>query len=87
MNLCDWMSNSNEVLNQIPIYDMANRERMRILDLTWIVKEDTLTLAHQIKVTSNVSKRTILQQIASIYDPLGLYSPVILRGKVFVQHL
>ena len=87
MNLRDWMSNSDEVLNQIPIYDRANRERMKILGLTWIVKEDTLTLAHQIKVSSKVSKRTILQQIASIYDPLGLYSPVILRGKVFLQHL
>ena len=87
MNLRDWMSNSDEVLNQIPIHDRANRERMKILGLTWIVKEDTLTLAHQIKVSSNVSKRTILQQIASIYDPLGLYSPVILRGKVFLQHL
>ena len=35
----------------------------------------------------NISKRTILQQIASIYDPLGLYSPVTLRGKVFLQNL
>ena len=87
MNLRDWMSNSDEVLNQMPIYDRTNREHMKILGLTWIVKEDTLTLSHQIKVSSNVSKRTILQQIASIYDPLGLYSPVILRGKVFLQHL
>ena len=47
MNLRDWMSNSDEVLNQIPIYDRANRERMKILGLTCIVKEDTLTLAHQ----------------------------------------
>ena len=87
MNLRDWMSNSDEVLNQKPIYDRANSERMKILGLTWIVKEDTLTLAHQIKVSSNVSKRTILQRIASIYDPLGLYSPVILRGKVFLTPL
>ena len=83
MNLRDWMSNSDEVLNQIPIYDRANRERMKILGLTWRVKEDTLTLAHQIKVTLNVSKRTTLQQITSIYDPLGLYSPVVLGEKYF----
>ena len=60
---------------------------MKILGLAWKVKEDTLTLTHQIRVCSNVSKRTILQQIASIYDPLGLYSPVILRGMVFLQNL
>ena len=87
MNLRDWMSNSDEVLNQIPIYDRANRQKMKILGLTWTVKQDTLALTHQITVSSDLSKRTILQQIASIYDPLGLFSPVTLRGKVFLQSL
>lgn len=87
MNLRDWMSNSDKVMNQIPIYDRANRERMKILGLTWTVKEDTLTLAHQISESSVLSKRIILQQIASIYDPLGLFSPVTLRAKVYLQNL
>ena len=32
-----------------------------------------------------ISKRTVLKQIASIYDPLGLFSPVTLSGKLFLQ--
>ena len=87
MNLRDWMSNNDEVLDQIPIYDRANRERMKILGLTWTVKDDTLALTHNIRASSIVSKITILQQIASIYDPLGLFSLVTLRGKVFLQNL
>lgn len=71
MNLRDWMSNSQEVLDEIPVCDGAKGERMKILGLNWTVKEDYLTLTGQIAGTSMLSKRTVLQQVASIYDPLG----------------
>ena len=44
MNICDWMSNSEEVLNEIPEYDKANRDGIKVLGLTWSVKEDSLSL-------------------------------------------
>ena len=87
MNLRDWMSNSQEVLNEIPLWDRANRENMKVLGLTWFVKEDLLALNSQIRDENTLTKRTVLRQIASIYDPLGLYSPVTLRGKLFLQDL
>ena len=87
MNLWDWMTNSQEVLNEIPTHDRANRENMKVLGLTWFVKEDCLVINSQIKDEHIVSKRTVLRQIASVYDPLGLYSPVTLRGKLFLQGL
>ena len=87
MNLRDWMSNSEEVLNDIPLSDRATRENMKVLGLTWSVKDDRLGLNSQIRDEHILSKRTVLRQIASIYDPLGLYSPVTLRGKLFLQGL
>ena len=87
MNLRDWMSNSEEVLNDIPLSDRATRENMKVLGLTWSVKDDRLGLNSQIRDENILSKRTVLRQIASIYDPLGLYSPVTLRGKLFLQDL
>ena len=60
---------------------------MKVLGLTWFVKEDCLAINSQIKDEQIVSKRTVLRQIASVYDPLGLYSPVTLRGKLFLQSL
>ena len=87
MNLRDWMTNSQEVLNEIPTHDRANRENMKVLGLTWFVKEDCLAINSQIKDEHIVSKRRVLRQIASVYDPLGLYSPVTLRGKLFLQGL
>ena len=87
MNLRDWMTNSQKVLNEIPTHDRANGENMKVLGLTWFVKEDCLAIKSQIKDEHNVSKRTVLRQITSVYDPLGVYRPVILRGKLFLQSL
>ena len=85
MNHRDWMANSQKVLNEIPTHYTANRENMKVLGLTWFVKEDCLAINSQIKDEQIVSKRTVLRQVASVYDPLGLYSPVTLRGKLFYK--
>ena len=47
MNLRDWMSKSEEVLNEIPECDKANRKCIKVLGLTWSVKEDYLSLSSQ----------------------------------------
>ena len=87
MKLRDWMTNSQEVQSEKPTHGRANRENMKVLGLTWFVKEDCLAIKSQIKDEHIVSNRTVLRQIASVYDPLGLYSPVTLRGKLFLQGL
>ena len=54
----------------------------KILGHLWDKREDTLEL--QIKKVSEdkpVTKRTILSQLGSIYDPLGLISPTMVQGK------
>ena len=87
MNIRDWISNREEVMNEIPICDRANRARMKILGLTWTVKEDILTLTSQVLKNLGLTKRIVFQHIASAYDPPGLFSPVTLRGKLFLSTL
>ena len=41
----------------------------------------------KVKEITSVTKRNVLKEIASIYDPIGLLCPVILRGKVLMQSL
>ena len=79
MNLREWMSNSEEVLNEIPDCDKANRKGIKVLGLIWSVKEDYLSMSSQRGDELILSKGTVLQQIASVYDPLGLFSPLTLR--------
>ena len=63
----------------------------KILGIPW--KSDTdeliLKLSHlkQITVNQPITKRTILKTIASIFDPLGLISPVTTPLKVYMQGL
>ena len=62
---------------------------MKILGLSWIVTDDQMSI--NVGLTSNsqakLSKRIVLKQIASAFDPLGLCSPVILKGKIFLKEL
>ena len=87
MNLRDWTSNNKEVLDKIPLYDQANRRKMKILGLLWDVEDDNMTVTCNMDTGLIFTKRTVLREIASIYDPLGLFSPVTLHGKMFIQTL
>ena len=45
MNLRDWMSNSKEVLDKIPVHDQAaNKNTMKVLGLRWSLEEDTMAV-------------------------------------------
>ena len=91
MNLRDWMSNEELVMKEIPYKDRANEGPMKILGLTWIPESDLIalnSLEHgQSHATLTITKMTTLKQISSVYDPLGLFSPVTLQGKIFLQTL
>ena len=64
---------------------------VKVLGIPW--KSDTdeliLKLSHLKQITGNqpITKRTILKTIASIFDPLGLISPVTTPLKVYMQGL
>ena len=89
MNLCDWMCNNEQVLAEIPTNDRSNEEKINVLGLTWYAKDDQFSIPFNTiaNTLSCLTKRVVLKQIASVYDPLGLYSPVTLKGKLFLQTL
>lgn len=41
----------------------------------------------QIEVNTPITKRKILSEIATIFDPLGLLGPVIIIAKIIMQSL
>ena len=89
MNLRDWMFNSQSVMKQIPDVDKADQRPMKILGLTWYVESDMLCLGKPKPILPNqtLTKRNVLKRLASVYDPLGLFSPVTLQGKILLQSL
>ncbi len=89
MNIREWISNSEEVNETFDKDDKTDFESMKVLGHHWDVREDRLTFKAMptISDSDKVTKRTVLKQLASLYDPLGLVCPVIVRGKSFLQHV
>ena len=60
-------------------------ERERALGVIWDLSNDTIGYNICIKQNGLFTKRGILQTVASIYDPLGICSPALLKGKMVFQ--
>ena len=53
----------------------------KLLGLAWDKREDALEIQAQIQGERTPTKRSILSQLSSIYDPLGIISPTMVEGK------
>ena len=93
--LTKWMSNSREVLSEIPDrerarptldLDLENLPVERTLGVQWDVEKDAfLSKVHFPHQPS--TKRGILSAVTSLYDPMGFVCPVILEAKKILQKL
>ncbi|XP_057335449.1 uncharacterized protein LOC130674197 [Microplitis mediator] len=90
-----WASNDSEVLKDIakeninPHLQLGDTT-LKTLGVCWESKTDSImytvnaiTITNQTKIT----KRTILSEVAKIFDPLGLLAPVIIIAKILLQRL
>lgn len=91
-----WLSNSTEVLEGIPPQDRAKSVNLetghfpliKTLGVQWIASEDNFQFkSPDITCYSEISKRTVLKRIASIFDPIGFAAPYIIRGKILLQNI
>ena len=64
----------------------VTHEQTKLLGLHWNKSEDMIAVTFPTKF-GETSKRGVLQTLASIYDPIGIVSPVTLRGKVLFREL
>ena len=89
MNLREWVSNKQEVCEIFSEGDKTDVETMKVLGHQWNVKKDELSykISESTDFSAKPTKRSVLKSIASVFDPLGLVSPVTLLGKCFLQTL
>lgn len=89
-----WSSNDVRVLQGIPEASLGSGIRIdsndcvKTLGLSWHPAEDVFRYEYSPKiVNTEISKRQVLADIATVFDPLGLINPVIVAAKIFMQHL
>lgn len=91
-----WSSNSRKFLETIPVeYQQANPVSFnehnstytKVLGLNWEPNADSLRYYKYQPNPIRFSKRAILSEIARIYDPLGLLTPVTTDLKKLMKYL
>jgi hypothetical protein len=93
-NLRKWASNHPSVLGSTTCdslkehWQLDSSETHKTLGIFWNPQQDCFIYRftrHQDSL--KITKRSILSRIASLYDPLGLLSPVIVKAKILLQTL
>ena len=84
-----WASNKATTLREgsetmIPITPEAERDP-NTLGLSWNPSADVLQFHVNTTITTRVTKRLILSQLARIFDPLGLVAPITISAKLLMQ--
>lgn len=89
MNLRKWNSNAIELLTEEVVNVKTHPHNMcTALGLQWNASTDDLSFKITLKKEAiKITKRVALSEIASLFDPLGLLAPMIMRAKVFLQKL
>ena len=95
-NLTKFASSSKRVLESIPQKDRkmgvknsdlpGSLPKERALGVLWNVENDTLEFKVNLK-EKPLTRRGVLSILSSIYDPLGLCAPFLLKGKQIMQKL
>ena len=92
MQVRKWASNSVDVLEHIPKADrletltVSDGERKtKALGITWLAAQDVFTF--ELTFGPVTTKRQLLRTVASVFDPLGFVTPVVVTGRILLQEV
>ncbi|TRY71500.1 hypothetical protein TCAL_13709 [Tigriopus californicus] len=85
--LAKWLSNDN----QFHLMDLGQAREANVLGLTWNAPADNLriNLGKRLPIDKDnkMKKRTLFDIVPSLYSPLGLAAPFIVKGKIKLAQL
>ena len=91
-NLTKFVSNEASLLEEISdcdrakeVKDFSSPVKCKALGVKWDVVSDSFYFDAVLQPSSPITRRHMLSFIASIFDPLGLISPVVIAGKMLFQ--
>lgn len=86
-----WVSNSKELEEYMDANDstalvVGSKDETKVLGLIWLKATDEWSiLVKELDMQSEPTKRNILKQIATLYDPNGYIAPAIVKAKMLMQ--
>jgi len=96
--LLKWTSNSPELVDGLPIelresntsLDISCDPSVKALGIRWNTRDDCFEFQYDdlpASTSTTISKRRVLSEMSKLFDPLGWFSPVIIRAKILMQSL
>ncbi|XP_067949833.1 uncharacterized protein [Watersipora subatra] len=79
-------SERSEQIKNINIFE-EQLPNERTLGMEWNLQSDSFHFSAPETNNAMITKRNVLSKIAQIYDPMGLISPLILKGKLILQRV
>lgn len=90
MPLRQWSTNNDKLRFQIQrnFENYTVPKTTPILSLQWNTEEDTLALkpVELASLEQNpMTKRQLLSNVSKLFDPLGLFAPITIKGRILLQ--
>lgn len=89
-----WASNNVRVINDLTTsvlhtnFTLDGDHSLKTLGITWSTRDDKICYtAHPVEITTRLTKRKVLSEIAKIFDPMGLLGPIIMYAKQILQDI
>ncbi|CAJ0601014.1 unnamed protein product [Cylicocyclus nassatus] len=84
----EFCSNDKTFCNAIDEADKMKSTSPKVLGIVWNSETDKFIIKGSMTTLKGKdTKRTVTQQLASVYDPMGFLVPLLLPAKIFMQSL
>ncbi|EYC15188.1 hypothetical protein Y032_0037g3370 [Ancylostoma ceylanicum] len=87
MNLREYISNSRTVNSAIPENDRLEGKVIKFLGVKYDVEKDEYALDIHIPTKERLTKRDIVSQLNSVYDPIGIAGPLLVKLKSLMRDI
>ena len=88
MNLREWFTKDSDFCEVIDPSHRGIGSNPKVLGLRWNTDTDELFCTDFVgHCQGSATKRKILKSVCTVFDPLGFFSPVVVRGKAIIQQI
>lgn len=90
MNISQWMTDCAELRRSFSAEDAVPGAQQMVLGLEWNTDRMELSVrTPRLPLTGCevITKRNVLREMATVYDPLGWVSPVVLMARLFLRRV
>ena len=85
--LREWVSNYPSALNQLSEEEIFSSNPVKVLGYSYDADWDSLQLKQCSLNKEAVTKRQIAPTLGSVFDPLGVFNPILMQSKIFIRSL